>query len=100
VGVEFADEGTDDGLGGVEDVEAADVVKQLAELVVDLSLVLVLLVFFLDFPLEHLEEFGLEQHFFDSDEDFQDHLKDLTLCEFEPDAVGNGHLVVDQLVFV
>jgi hypothetical protein len=59
VGVEFADEGADDGLGGVEDVEAADVVQQLAELVVDLPLVLVLLVLLLHLPLQHLEELRL-----------------------------------------
>ena len=73
-------------------------VQQLAELVVDLSLVLVLLVLLLDLPLQHLEEFRLQQHFFDGDEDLQDHLKDLTLCVFEPDAVRDNYFVVDQLV--
>lgn len=64
----------------------------------DLTLVLVLLVFFLDFPLQDLEEFGFEEDLFDGDEDFEDHLKDLALCEFEPVTIGNDDFVVDQLV--
>ena len=67
--VEFADEGADDGLGGVEDVEAADVVQQLAELIVDLTLVLVLLVFLLDLAFEDLEELRFEEDFLDGNED-------------------------------
>ena len=74
--------------------------QQFVELVMNLPLVFVLFVFFFDFALEHLEEFGFEQHFLYGDENFQDHLKDLTLCEFEANAVGNDHLVVDQLVSV
>jgi len=100
VRVQLANEGADDGFGGVEDVEAADVFQQFVELVMNLPLVFVLFVFLFDFALEHLEEFGFEQHFLYGDENFQDHLKDLTLCEFEANAVGNDHLVVDQLVSV
>lgn len=64
------------------------------------SLVLVLLVLFFDLPLEHFEELGFEQHFLNGDENFQDHLKDLALCKFEANAVGNDDFVVDQLVSV
>lgn len=96
--VQFPDEGVDDALGGVEDVEASDMMEQLAELIMDLSLVLVLLVLLLDLSLEDLEELRLQQHLLDSDEDLQDHLKHLTLRELVTDAVGDDDLIVDQLV--
>lgn len=98
VRVEFADEGVDDALGGVEDVEAADMVEQLTELVVDLPLIFVLLVLLLDLALEDLEELRLEQHLLDGYEDLQDHLKHLALGKLITYAVGDDDLVVDQLV--
>lgn len=100
VTVELLDERADDGLERIEDVEAADVVQQLAELIMYFSLVLVLPELLLNFSLKHLEELGLEQHLLNCDEDLNDHLKDLALCELEADAVRDNYFIVDEFVAV
>ena len=74
--------------------------QQLAELVVDLPLILVLLVLLLDLPLEDLEEFRLEQHLLDGYENLQNHLKHLALGKLIPDSVGDDDLIVDELISV
>jgi hypothetical protein len=97
---DFLYERVDDVLAGVELVEAAHAVEQLYELVVDLALVLRLLLLFLNLPPQDLQELGLEQHLLNSDEDLQDHLDDFTHSELEPNAVGDGNIIVDILVAV
>ena len=94
---DFLDEGVDD-LFGVELVEAADVLHQLDQLVVNLALVLHLVLLLLHLALQDLQKLSLQQHLLHGDEDLEDHLHDLADGKLEADAVGNHHLVVDALV--
>ena len=93
--IKFPNEGIDDALRWVKDVEASNVMEQLAKLIVYLSLILILLVLLLDLSLEDLEELRFQQHLLNRNEDLQDHRKDLTLRKLISDPIGDDDLVVD-----
>lgn len=72
--------------------------EQPDELVVNLSLVFGFLFFLRYLSLEYFDELGLQKHFLQGDKNLKDHLYDFGLCELEPDAVLNDHLIAYQLV--
>lgn len=98
VGVQLSDECIDDALSGVKNVKTANMMEQLAELIMYLPLILILLVLLLDLPLEDLEKLRLQQHLLNGDKDLQNHLKHFTLSELVSNSIGDNNLIIDKLV--
>lgn len=95
--VDFLDEGSY-GFGlGVKFVETTEMVDKLDELVMDLSLILRLFLFLSDFPVKNLDKLGLQEHFMQGDQYFQNEFKDFRQSILEPDTIGNRSLISNQL---
>lgn len=75
-------------------------VQQLAKLVMYFSLILILLEFFLNFALKHLEKLWLEQHLFYRNEYLNDHLEDFTLSKLKSDTIWDDNFIIDKFVTV
>lgn len=73
-------------------------VQQLAKLVMYFSLILILLEFFLNFTLKHLEKLWLEQHLFNRNEYLNDHLEDFALRKLKPDTIWDDNFVIDKFI--
>jgi hypothetical protein len=66
----------------------------------NLSLILRLPFLFFYFPPEHLQEFRLQEHFFDCYKNFKDHLNDFTHSVLEAYSIRDNYVIVDAFVAI